>query len=84
MDRKLEEALQRLLRARAAADALTQKLNGVIDDLLQEPCPPTRAARYSPSTKRWICPGCNKFTNLHRRAVTTHMRFCEDVAKGTK
>jgi hypothetical protein len=35
------------------------------------------AALYDGETRKWRCPHCNNFSDLRRRAVTTHMRSCE-------
>jgi len=35
---------------------------------------------YDPRTKRWFCPHCSDFSDLRRRAVTTHMRSCLRLA----
>lgn len=31
---------------------------------------------YDSATRRWVCPRCRNFSNIHRRSVTTHLRFC--------
>lgn len=43
---------------------------------VSEPVGPT-ALSYDPKTRRWVCPRCRKFSDTRRRAVTTHMRFCD-------
>lgn len=37
---------------------------------------PTPALVYDARTRRWGCPKCAMFSDLRRRSVTTHMRFC--------
>jgi hypothetical protein len=39
-----------------------------------EPLPATLV--YDARTRRWGCPKCAMFSDLRRRSVTTHMRFC--------
>jgi hypothetical protein len=35
---------------------------------------------YDPRARKWGCPKCRAFSDLRRRAVTTHMRFCTKTA----
>lgn len=35
---------------------------------------------YDARAKKWSCPKCRAFSDLRRRAVTTHMRFCTGTA----
>ena len=65
---------------------------GLTDTPIVEPAPPPRDDRmppkppephsatalvYDAKTRKWTCPRCLRFADLRRRAVTTHLRFCE-------
>lgn len=32
---------------------------------------------YDTKTRRWTCPRCREFSDLRRRSVTAHLRFCK-------
>jgi hypothetical protein len=38
---------------------------------------PGEAAHYDPRSKHWSCPRCGTFRHIQRRAVTTHLRYCQ-------
>ena len=38
---------------------------------------------YDPRTRKWICAKCHTFSDVRRRAVTAHMRFCSGPPKLT-
>jgi hypothetical protein len=37
------------------------------------------ALLYDAKTRRWTCPRCRRYSDLRRRSVTTHLRFCDAV-----
>jgi hypothetical protein len=43
-----------------------------------EPVSPM-ALIYDGATRRWVCPRCRRYSDLRRRSVTTHLRFCDAV-----
>jgi hypothetical protein len=36
---------------------------------------------FDSRTRRWICAKCHTFSDVRRRAVTAHMRFCPGAPK---
>jgi hypothetical protein len=79
--------------SREIAQVLTQPLLdswGLVDTpvepppaLVPEPPPDapephgSTALIYDAKARKWTCPRCLRFADLRRRAVTTHLRFCE-------
>ena len=45
-----------------------------------EPITP-RALLYDKRSRMWTCPRCERFSNVIRRSVTTHLRFCTAAPK---
>lgn len=48
------------------------------DSALTEPHGPLA---YDARTRKWVCAKCHTFSDVRRRAVTAHMRFCPGVFK---
>lgn len=40
------------------------------------PSEPSGPLVYDPRTRKWVCAKCHTFSDVRRRAVTAHMRFC--------
>jgi len=51
----------------------------VVDTTTVTPIVPA-ALIYDSKTKRWMCPRCRVFSDLRRRSVTAHLRFCKAEA----
>lgn len=47
------------------------------------PPEPSGPLVYDSRTRKWVCAKCHEFSDLRRRAVTAHMRFCHGPTKLT-
>jgi hypothetical protein len=36
-----------------------------------------KALLFDRKTRKWVCPRCGRFSDLRRRSVTAHLRFCD-------
>jgi hypothetical protein len=89
-DKRLRDLIQKHLDAlaREIVQELTQPLLEQLiqqwkvphEDLAADGLPRQsivpQALIYQKLTRLWICPRCRDFSNLNRRSVTTHLRFC--------
>jgi len=76
--------------ARELAQELTQPLverfgisftEAVEEHADAAPTEPHGPLVYDPRTRKWICAKCRTFSDVRRRAVTVHMRFCPGAPK---
>jgi hypothetical protein len=44
----------------------------------------SKALLFDRKTRKWFCPRCGLFSDLRRRAVTTHLRFCAAPVAGKR
>ena len=58
-------------------EALSDALSAAkpVTEPVAEPVAP-KALLFDRKTSQWVCPRCGQFSDLRRRAVTTHLRFC--------
>lgn len=45
------------------------------------PTEPHGPLAYDARTRKWVCAKCQTFSDVRRRAVTAHMRFCPGAPK---
>lgn len=45
------------------------------------PTEPHGPLAYDARTRKWVCAKCHTFSDVRRRAVTAHMRFCPGAPK---
>jgi len=45
------------------------------------PIEPSGPLVYDARTRKWVCTKCHTFSDVRRRAVTAHMRFCPGAPK---